>query len=126
MVVCTAHIHWDPEFCDVKLIQTMMLMFEIRNFVNDAAKQYDVAGGPNSIPLILCGDLNSLPNSGVVEFLTNSRISVHHPDFKDLYKDRDCLRRLCPSMSQNSNDYTHTFDMVKAYNDDVMPFTNYT
>ena len=21
LLVCTAHIHWDPEFCDVKLIQ---------------------------------------------------------------------------------------------------------
>ena len=21
ILVCTAHIHWDPEFCDVKLIQ---------------------------------------------------------------------------------------------------------
>lgn len=21
VLVCTAHIHWDPEFCDVKLIQ---------------------------------------------------------------------------------------------------------
>lgn len=21
LVVCTAHIHWDPEFCDVKLVQ---------------------------------------------------------------------------------------------------------
>ena len=29
LLVCTAHIHWDPEFCDVKLIQTMMLMHEV-------------------------------------------------------------------------------------------------
>merc|ERR1712008_145185 len=26
ILVCSAHIHWDPEFCDVKLIQSMMLM----------------------------------------------------------------------------------------------------
>ena len=31
LLVCTAHIHWDPEFCDVKLIQTMMLMHEVRD-----------------------------------------------------------------------------------------------
>ena len=30
ILVCSAHIHWDPEFCDVKLIQTMMLMEQIR------------------------------------------------------------------------------------------------
>jgi CCR4-NOT transcription complex subunit 6 len=27
--VATAHIHWDPEFCDVKLIQTMMLVDQV-------------------------------------------------------------------------------------------------
>jgi CCR4-NOT transcription complex subunit 6 len=25
ILVATAHIHWDPEYCDVKLVQTMML-----------------------------------------------------------------------------------------------------
>ena len=24
ILLATCHIHWDPEFCDVKLIQTMM------------------------------------------------------------------------------------------------------
>ena len=32
LVVCTAHIHWDPEFCDVKLVQTMMLAHEVSFF----------------------------------------------------------------------------------------------
>ena len=30
LLVATAHIHWDPEFCDVKLIQTMMLVDQVR------------------------------------------------------------------------------------------------
>ena len=29
LLVCTAHIHWDPEFCDVKLIQSMMLVDQV-------------------------------------------------------------------------------------------------
>lgn len=29
LLVCTAHIHWDPQYCDVKLVQTMMLMNEV-------------------------------------------------------------------------------------------------
>jgi mRNA deadenylase 3'-5' endonuclease subunit Ccr4 len=33
ILVCSAHIHWDPEFCDVKLIQTMMLMEQLRQIV---------------------------------------------------------------------------------------------
>ena len=30
LLVATAHIHWDPEFSDVKLIQTMMLVDQVK------------------------------------------------------------------------------------------------
>lgn len=33
IVICTAHIHWDPEFCDVKLIQCMILVQEINTLL---------------------------------------------------------------------------------------------
>lgn len=174
LLVCTAHIHWDPEFCDVKIIQTIMLMHELQAIANQAArdllaqnsngeinsiKQYylkslksdsngqnnyiassgrqqfnsssdattqqldsinnsanfndqdelNSAGGGDTnsrldqlgaemIPLILCVDSNSLPESSVVEFLSNGIISADHSDFKELaYK--DCLRKICNSRS---------------------------
>lgn len=155
LLVCTAHIHWDPEFCDVKIIQTIMLMHELQAIANQAAKdlltstgdstnsfrqyylkngshdqigQNHIGGGrPSSasvanslndqddfspggddtsfdqlgsemIPLILCVDSNSLPESSVVEFLSNGGISADHQDFKELaYK--DCLRKICNSRS---------------------------
>ncbi len=64
----TAHIHWDPEYCDVKVIQTLMLLSEIKAFMEDAIQKHR----PNStlpidcssVPLVLCGDFNSLPDSG--------------------------------------------------------------
>ena len=28
ILVCTAHIHWDPEFCDVKLIQVYFYILD--------------------------------------------------------------------------------------------------
>lgn len=69
ILVTTAHMHWDPEFSDVKLIQTMMLMSELKKVVEVSYKSLRGEGssGPvdcNSIPMILCGDLNSLPESG--------------------------------------------------------------
>lgn len=160
LLVCTAHIHWDPEFCDVKLIQTIMLTHELQAIANQASKdllassgedinsikkeylkngtsdpgsQNHIGGGrpsqartstttnnsfndqddvltgageesrsdqlgPDIIPLILCGDFNSLPESSVVEFLSNGGISADHQDFKELaYK--DCLRKICNSRS---------------------------
>lgn len=30
ILVCNTHIHWDPEYCDVKLIQTILLMNELK------------------------------------------------------------------------------------------------
>lgn len=161
LLVCTAHIHWDPEFCDVKLIQTIMLTHELQAIANQASKdllassgedinsikkeylkngtsdpgsQNHIGGGrpsqarttstttnnsfndqddvltgageesrsdqlgPDIVPLILCGDFNSLPESSVVEFLSNGGISADHQDFKELaYK--DCLRKICNSRS---------------------------
>ena len=123
LLVCTAHIHWDPEYCDVKLIQTMMLMRELQT-IHDKSK---VIAKSEEIPLILTGDLNSLPDSGVIEFLRNGRIACDHPDFKDLNSYRSCLKKL---MLENSplvgNAYTHPFVLEQAYNESDMPYTNYT
>ncbi|KAG0412117.1 hypothetical protein HPB47_010756, partial [Ixodes persulcatus] len=132
LLVCTAHIHWDPEYCDVKLIQTMMLMRELRSIVEEAVQVLRSAphrrGSPDtgSVPLLLCGDMNSLPDSGVIEFLKTGHVSADHPDFKELgYK--DCLRKMCiESDSFVGSTYTHPFKIKEAYADGVMPYTNYT
>ena len=126
ILVCTAHIHWDPEYCDVKLIQTMMLMHELRTTLEDVVvlRPGATKTDPNSIPLLLCGDFNSLPESGVIEFLSNGRIPSDHADFKELgYK--DALRRLSAN-ENNKNELTHPFRIASAYDTQIMPYTNYT
>lgn len=62
LIVCTAHIHWDPEFCDVKLIQSMMLAHELNKIVEDVSEKHRIQ--PQQTPVLICGDLNSLPDSG--------------------------------------------------------------
>ena len=52
--LCNTHIFWDPEYADVKLWQSAMLLKELEKF-NVGRK----------LPLILCGDFNSLPDSSV-------------------------------------------------------------
>lgn len=65
ILVCTAHIHWDPEFCDVKLIQIMMLANELNTILEEANRNYrSVNHHQPPIQLLLCGDFNSLPDSG--------------------------------------------------------------
>lgn len=66
LLVANAHMHWDPEYSDVKLVQTMMFLSEVKNIIDKASRslQSSVAGESGTIPLVLCADLNSLPDSG--------------------------------------------------------------
>ncbi|KNC96818.1 uncharacterized protein SPPG_08019 [Spizellomyces punctatus DAOM BR117] len=86
ILTANAHLHWDPSYKDVKLVQTAMLMEELerlgntwsRNAPKDAARNsQDVA----RVPLLICGDFNSLPDSGVYEFLSSGRVPQDHEDF---------------------------------------------
>lgn len=73
LIIGNVHIHWDPTFRDVKLVQAIMLAEELEKVVSRAPK----AG------LVLCGDFNSLPDSGVLQFLANGAIGPKHPDFME-------------------------------------------
>ncbi|XP_013381924.1 uncharacterized protein LOC106152755 isoform X2 [Lingula anatina] len=127
ILVATAHIHWDPEFSDVKLIQTMMLMWELKNIVKETTVSFrpgsSGATEVNSIPLILCGDFNSLPSSGVVEYLNTGMVSTTHLDMKDKGYET-CLQKF--QCGESKDIYTHSFKLSQAYSEDVMQYTNYT
>ena len=96
LLVCTAHIHWDPDYCDVKLIQTLMFSNEIKLIIEQAQREFRpnqlcLSNGQqqqvdcsSSIPVVICADLNSFPESGVIEYLRTGRILANHVDFKDL------------------------------------------
>ncbi|CAG0912492.1 unnamed protein product [Notodromas monacha] len=127
VLVCTCHIHWDPDFSDVKLIQTMMLMRELETIAQNSGYRFTENDAPlrtNDVNILICGDLNSQPGSGVTEFLTKRRISFDHLDFKG-YAYRSCLKKLTASDKPNA-DFDHPFKLNCAYGDDVMPYTNYT
>ena len=68
LFICTAHIHWDPECSDVKVIQSLLLLAELRKIMEDAIKKHrtdpSMPADCTSVPLVLCGDFNSLPDSG--------------------------------------------------------------
>lgn len=66
VLVANAHMHWDPDYSDVKLVQTMMFLSEVKNIIDKASRSLKpgVSGELGTIPLVLCADLNSLPDSG--------------------------------------------------------------
>ncbi|KAF8070084.1 glucose-repressible alcohol dehydrogenase transcriptional effector [Lyophyllum atratum] len=115
-IIANAHIHWDPVYRDVKLVQTALLVDEIEKIASNFAKypppppptpaaataesegdKDDPSAASTSkpplprpaphysdgtkIPLIICGDFNSVPESGVYEFLSTGQLSATHADF---------------------------------------------
>ena len=80
LVVCNAHMHWDPEFSDVKIVQAFLLTTELDRIVKQASPGHQA----KDVPLIMCGDYNSLPGSGVAEFIRSGRVGVNHCDFQKL------------------------------------------
>lgn len=132
LLVCTAHIHWDPEYCDVKLIQTLMFTNEIKSIIEQASREFKTPNNQNNnqvvdcsstIPVVICADLNSLPESGVIEYLRTGRISANHTDFKELGYDL-CLQKI--NTSERPSELSHNLKLDQAYEKDLVPYTNYT
>ncbi|KAF8149473.1 Endonuclease/exonuclease/phosphatase [Crassisporium funariophilum] len=143
-VVANAHIHWDPAYSDVKMVQVALLLEEVEKIADHFAKyppmppptpaattdsssdpigtngngngngnnSEDSEGADESgsssnspehahqqrqpapsyrappvysdgtkIPLIVCGDFNSNPESGLYDLLSTGSVPPTHPDF---------------------------------------------
>lgn len=130
LLVANAHMHWDPEYSDVKLIQTMMFLSELKSIAERASGSINSASptsDTSSIPIVLCADLNSLPDSGVVEYLSNGGVAENHKDFKEL-RYSDCITNFSCNSKNGKPDgsITHSFQLKSAYEGNLMPYTNYT
>jgi len=122
IVVCAAHACWDPEFCDVKLIQTMMLVHECARQIEAVAEESGVEF--QEVPLIICGDFNSFPDSGVIEYLQQGLISKEHPDLKTFRSDM-----ILNGMNTNEYDdqhYSHALKLESSFESNALDYTNFT
>jgi len=108
ILVATVHIHWDPAHKDVKLLQTIMLAEELEKLVSKH---------PQS-SLVVCGDFNSLMESGVGEFLDHGVLAAGHEDFgTHTYE---------PYSTEGAS---HSLNLRNAYSllsDEPLTFTNFT
>ncbi|KAF7731767.1 Glucose-repressible alcohol dehydrogenase transcriptional effector [Apophysomyces ossiformis] len=122
VLVANSHIHWDPSFADVKLVQVGMLMDELDKLA--ARHLSPPASSPNGakysstskLPTVVCGDFNSVPDSGVYEFLSRGSIKQNHDDFGDHIYGSYTTEGLSHSLSLKST-YSHIGELA---------FTNYT
>lgn len=60
--IANTHLYSNVQRADVKLWQTVNLLRELRQFV-----------AQRDVPLLLCGDLNSDPDSAVYEYLMTGK-----------------------------------------------------
>jgi len=65
LVVANTHINASPEFADVKLWQTQMLLQEVERVMQAQS------GNLQQVPLVIAGDFNSLPGSDPHSLLAN-------------------------------------------------------
>ncbi|VDN98263.1 unnamed protein product [Rodentolepis nana] len=124
--VATGHIHWDPECSDVKLTQTILWTSELWQYLE---KLCGSAAAAARMPVIICGDFNSLPQSGVVEFLSNGSVPINHAEFLDNgfkfnFQDWNILDK----STFDNNTVHHHFNLDRAYKNptDGMEYTNMT
>mmetsp|Transcript_24405 Transcript_24405/g.61203 ORF Transcript_24405/g.61203 Transcript_24405/m.61203 type:complete len:695 (-) Transcript_24405:149-2233(-) len=112
LLVANTHIHWDPSLCDVKLMQTQLLMEELMR-IGDKFKD---SVGKHRVPMVVCGDFNSVPESGVYELLTKGGVKGDHADFGPYYYGE-----------YTSGGMSHNMGLCSAYAPVSEPgFTNYT
>lgn len=112
VVVANTHLHWDPEYNDVKTMQVAVLLDELQATVRKYTGSRD---DYNKMPLVICGDFNSQRDSAVYELIAQGA-SKNHTDMRG----RDYGR-------YTSDGFTHPFHLSSAYNCvGELPFTNFT
>ena len=146
LIVVNVHIYWDPAFTDVKLVQVAILMEQITKLADKYAKwppctdkslfrygdgdsngdepqepllepgpSLEYATGPQ-IPLLMCGDFNSTPDSGVYNLLVQGSLSNSHTDLAN---------RKYGTFTRDG--MTHSFSLKSSYGSiSELPFTNFT
>ncbi|KAJ1923856.1 Glucose-repressible alcohol dehydrogenase transcriptional effector [Tieghemiomyces parasiticus] len=132
LLVANSHIHWDPEFTDVKVVQVAMLMEEVERLTKlygspvpkagdtsaHGSSGHHRASGSSShyLTTVLCGDFNSTPDSGVVEYITRGALEKSHDD----------LAR-CTYSKFMTDGFQHGLPFKSAYASvNELPFTNFT
>lgn len=68
LFVTNTHLYWLPEFNDVKVMQTKLLLNALARFTADS--------GLENTPVLMCGDFNSTPTSSVYKLLSRGKVNL--------------------------------------------------
>lgn len=96
IVIVNTHLYWNPEFEFVKYGQ-------IAKIIKDIEKKYSA-----SVPVILCGDFNSLPSSNVLKYVYNNAPELDSIKKGDVNKNKKLIAEFW-------EEFTHHLDLRSAY-----------
>jgi len=104
--VCIAntHLYSNKDFPDVKLWQTWQLLQELETFV--------MSRGTN-LPLMICGDFNSTPDTAVYDLLSRQQVYHGHPDVNMSNGGDDGGGS--PNILPDTMSITHSFQLGSVY-----------
>lgn len=115
--VCIAntHLYSNKDFPDVKLWQSWQLLQELETFV--------LSRGTN-LPLMICGDFNSTPDTSVYDLMSRQAVHPAHPDVNMNNGDDSS-----PNILPDALSISHSFQLGSVYNTvlgEEPKATNYT
>eukprot|EP00545_Synedropsis_sp_CCMP1620_P013445 CAMPEP_0119014934 /NCGR_PEP_ID=MMETSP1176-20130426/10467_1 /TAXON_ID=265551 /ORGANISM="Synedropsis recta cf, Strain CCMP1620" /LENGTH=570 /DNA_ID=CAMNT_0006968185 /DNA_START=500 /DNA_END=2209 /DNA_ORIENTATION=+ len=112
--IANTHLYSNKDFPDVKLWQTWQLLQELETFVLARGTQ---------LPLMICGDFNSTPDTAVYDLLSRQTVHPGHPDVNVNTDDS------IPNILPDAMNITHSFQLGSAYQTvmgDEPKVTNFT
>ncbi len=77
MILATTHLYFKPDADHIRLLQMALIMRELEELKQKCQAQFSLDFG-----LLLCGDFNSSPPFGVLEFMREKVIKSNHADWK--------------------------------------------
>lgn len=75
VIVANTHLFWDPRANNIRNIQIAIVTRHIENLVDSYSKN------DQKLSVVLCGDLNSGPHTGAIDFLRSGTLPANHADW---------------------------------------------
>ncbi|NXF95594.1 PDE12 phosphodiesterase, partial [Eubucco bourcierii] len=101
--VANTHLYWHPKGGNIRLIQIAVALSHLRHIACDLYP---------SVPVIFCGDFNSIPSSGTYSFISSGDIAEDHDDWVSNGEEERCNMPL-----------SHPFKLISACGEPA--YTNY-
>lgn len=75
VLVCNTHLYWDPAATDVKVLQAHYVVKELAKVLEVLKRSAE------KLPIVFCGDFNSLPGGAVLTLLETGNLPKTHREF---------------------------------------------